>query len=977
MAISTGTKLGHYEIRSLIGAGGMGEVYLAADTELDRTVAIKILPEQLASDPQRLQRFVQEAKAASALNHPHILTIYEIGAVNNSRFIATEFIDGITLRQRMNEGVKLVDILEIGSQIASALVAAHAAGIVHRDIKPENVMVRKDGYVKVLDFGLAKLTEAKDSATDTEAQTRAMVNTGAGTVMGTANYMSPEQAKGIHVDERSDLWSLGAMLYEMTSGHLPFAGETPTETISLILQKEPPPLTRYSNEVPDELERIVSKSLTKDREERYQIAKDLLIDLRHLKRKIEVDAEIDRTVPPEIRAAVSTHSHTGASTASGAMPTASVSAEQRRASSAEYIVNEIKHHRKGAFAAGAVVVVLVGAISLFYFARRTPALTEKDTVLLTDFVNTTGEQVFDGTLKQALAVQLGQSPYMNIFPDERVNEALRFMGRPPGERVTRDIAKEICQRQGIKAMIVGSIANLGSHYVVTLEAVNANEGDSLAREQVEAESKEQVLTSLGKAATQLREKLGESLASVKKFDAPIEQATTSSLEALKAFAQGNEQRNLGHQDLSIPFYKHAVELDPNFALAYARLAVVYNNNFQTELAQQYATKAYDLRDRVSERERYYISEKYSSYITGDIEETIKILTAWGQNYPNDYIPHNNLSVSYTLIGKLEDSLREAREALPLSPNNATVQDNVVESYIKLGRYDEARDTLEQTLGKNADRIVYRFDSLYLAVVRGDQDTIKRDLDWLAKQTDDPQALDLQAGIADISGQRQKSRGFSRRSTELHLARGEKQNAAQNETLEGFVNSIIGRCQETKADVARGLAYSRGKIEMSNGGVALANCGDLTGAQSLADELTKHFPKETGTIYITVPIIRALIDSNRGNTTQAIDDLQPAMRFEFGGIASYWLNYFRGEIYRKGKMGNEAAAEFRKILDHRGLEPFSPLYPLAHLGLARSAAMAGDAATARKEYQDYLAVWKDADQDLPILIEAKKEYEQLK
>src|SRR5437762_4678269 len=375
MALKAGTKLGRYEIRSLIGAGGMGEVYLATDTELDRTVAIKILPEQLASDQQRLQRFVQEAKAASALNHPHILTIYEIGSVNNSRFIATEFIDGVTLRQRMNEGMKLIDILEIGSQIASALVAAHAAGIVHRDIKPENVMMRKDGYVKVLDFGLAKVTESTDSGADTEAPTRAMVNTGAGTVMGTASYMSPEQAKGVQVDERSDLWSLGAMLYEMISGHLPFAGETPTETISLILLKEPPPLSRYANEVPEELERIVDKALTKDREERYQIAKDLLIDLRHLKRKIEVDAEIDRTVPPEYRAAVSTHSHPGVSTASCAVPTAIVSAEQQRVSSAEYIVKEIKNHRKGAIAVAAAVVI-VAVFSLIYFPRRTPALTE-------------------------------------------------------------------------------------------------------------------------------------------------------------------------------------------------------------------------------------------------------------------------------------------------------------------------------------------------------------------------------------------------------------------------------------------------------------------------------------------------------------------------------------------------------------------------------------------------------------------------
>src|SRR5947207_1448606 len=401
MAFASGTKLGRYEIRSKIGEGGMGEVYLATDTELDRTVAIKLLPAHLASDQQRLQRFIQEAKAASALNHPHILTIHEIGTAGNSRFIATEFIDGDTLRHRMNEGMRLLDVLEVSSQIASALAAAHAAGIVHRDIKPENVMVRRDGYVKVLDFGLAKLTEVKGSTTDPEAPTRAMVNTGAGTVMGTATYMSPEQAKGVHVDERTDLWSLGAVLYEMITGHLPFAGETPTETISLILQKEPLPLSRFIPDIPDELDRIVSKALTKDREERYQTAKDLLIDLRHLKRKLEVDAEIDRTVPPEVRAAASVSGQTGSgrSTASGAVATATTNAPHL-ASSAEYVVSGIKQHRKLAAAIAAILIVALAGLSYLYFSRRTPALTTRDTVLLADFVNTTGETVFDGTLKQ-------------------------------------------------------------------------------------------------------------------------------------------------------------------------------------------------------------------------------------------------------------------------------------------------------------------------------------------------------------------------------------------------------------------------------------------------------------------------------------------------------------------------------------------------------------------------------------------------
>jgi serine/threonine protein kinase/tetratricopeptide (TPR) repeat protein len=973
--VEVGTKLGRYEIRSLIGAGGMGEVYLAVDTDLDRTVAIKILPEKLASDQQRLQRFVQEAKAASALNHPHIITIYEIGSVVDSRFIATEYIDGDTLRKRMNQGMKLFEALEIASQIASALAAAHAAGIVHRDIKPENIMVRRDGYSKVLDFGLAKLTEARDSAADTEAPTRAMVNTGAGTVMGTANYMSPEQAKGIQVDERTDLWSLGALLYEMTTGHLPFQGETPTETISLILQKEPPPMARYAADIPEELERIVEKALTKDLDERYQTAKDMLIDLRHLKRKLEVDAEIDRTLPPEVRAAVSTHSHSGTSTVSGGAPTEAVTGTPR-VSSAEYIVSEVSKHRTGAILIAAAVVILVGAASLFYFVRSTPALTEKDTVLLTDFVNTTGEQVFDGTLKQALAVQLGQSPYLNIFPDDRVNESLRFMGRQPNERVTRDIAKEICLRNGIKAMIVGSIANLGSHYVITLEAVNANEGDSIAREQVEADSKEQVLSSLGKAATVLREKLGESLASLKKYDAPIEQATTSSLDALKAYTQATVLFREGKQLESIPLFKKAIEIDPNFAMAYGRLAVIYNNLFQADLGEQYAQKAYDLRNRVSERERFYLEEKYASYVTGDRDEAVKVLKTWTQTYPNDFIPHNNLAVNYANAGMHEQALTEAKEALRLSPTTVTTMSNVIESYIRLDRFDEAQQTLEQLMGQDTNRDAYQYYSYLLAFIRGDIETAKRYVEYFGKKPTEPDFTDIEASIAAFNGRWNKAVGLWQKSIELYTRSDRKENAAQTSATIGFIESQLGRCQEARKYADSSLATYRSRLTIGITAVVYAACGDARGQQA-SDDLQKRYPKDTFVNFYVTPLVKALVESGKGNTAGAIDATQPVMRFEFGNLPGIWLNYIRGYVFLRGKMGSESAAEFRKILDHRGVDPTSPFYNLAHLGLARAASLNGDGATARTEYQNFVSAWKDADADLPILIEARKEYEQLK
>ena len=976
MSLTAGTKFGRYEIRSLLGAGGMGEVYLANDTELDRSIAIKILPERLAGEKERLQRFVQEAKAASALNHPNILTIYEIGTAGEARFIATEFIDGETLRHRMNRGMRLFDVLEIASQIASALAAAHAAGIVHRDIKPENIMVRKDGYAKILDFGLAKLTEPKEATADTEAATRAMVNTGAGTVMGTASYMSPEQAKGVHVDERTDLWSLGAMLYEMATGHVPFHGETPTETISLILQKEPPPMARYATDIPDELDRIVEKALTKDRDERYQTAKDLLIDLRHLKRRLEVDAEIDRTLPPEIRAAAATHSHPGAPTFSGATRTSTISEQPHRASSAEYIVNEIKQHRKGAYIASGIVVLLIAAASLFYFARRTPALSDKDTVLLTDFVNTTGEPVFDGTLKQALAVQLGQSPYLNIFPDERVSEALKFMGRQPNERVTKEIAREICQRNGIKAMIVGSIANLGSHYVVTLEAVSANDGDSLAREQVEADSKEQVLTSLGKAASQLREKLGESLASIKNFDAPVEQATTSSLDALKAFTQGTEKRFAGHDDEAVPFFKKAVEIDPNFAMAYARLAVLFTNRSQMDIGEQYAQKAYDLRDRVSKRERYYIEEKYASYITGDRDDAVKVLKQWVQDYPNDYIPHNNLGVNYAFAGKFEDSLVESKESVRLSPTNATAMGNVVESYLRLGRVDEAQQSLDQLLGSNTDRSVYHFYSFLLAFLRGDQAKMQEDIDWTAKHPTESDYSENESNLTAAQGRWGASLEFSNKLYDIYSKQDRTENIAQWQSVNALFESQFGMCDQAKQEATKSLTTFRGRVNVANAAMALAVCNDPRASQ-LIDDLQKKYPKDTAINFFAVPMTHSLIEMNRGNTQAALSALQPAARLELGNVSGLWCTYTRATVYLKGKMGTEAAAEFKKVIDHRSLDPLSPANVLAHLGLARASALAGDMSTARTEYQNFFAAWKDADQDLPVLVEAKKEYDQIK
>lgn len=980
------TRISHYRIVEKLGAGGMGEVYLAEDMKLGRKVALKLLSEEFTSHRDRLQRFEQEASAVSVLNHPNILTIHEVGSENGRHFIATEFIDGVTLRRKIaSSPLGMHEVLEISVQVASALEEAHAAGIVHRDVKPENIMVRRNAHVKVLDFGLAKLTEkaVEYTPSDSEASTKVLVQTDAGVVMGTSHYMSPEQARGKPVDARTDIWSLGVVMYEMAAGRVPFEGDNSTDALVAITQKEPPPLARFAPAAPAELEWIIAKSLRKDRDERYQTAKELLTDLRRLKQRLEFEVELERSVAPDKVTGKTTISErmAAATNADSAARTAQLSGVQhmlsglQHMSSAEYIVSEIKRHKAGAGIIAALFVLLVGAGVFLYF-NRAQALSAKDTVLLADFVNTTGEAVFDGTLKQALSVQLGQSPFLNIFPDERVRETLRYMGRSPDDRLTRDVAKEICERQGIKAMLIGSVASLGSHYVITLEAINAHSGEAIAREQVEAESKEQILGALGKAASKLREQLGESLSSIQRYDVPVE-ATTSSLEALKAFSLGTEQFNSGHQLEAAPSYKHAIELDPNFAMAYAKLAVCYGNMAQLELAEQYAQKAFDRRDRVSERERFYISEKYYNYVTAEIDKAIEVLQAWARTYPNDFIPHNNLAVNYGSVGRWPDALKEAQESVRLYPKNTNANGNVIDAFIRLNRYDEARQLLGPLQTENPDAVDVHFYGYTLAFLSGDLAAIDREAQWFNGKPYEADLFGVQAVAAAFSGKMSQAAALTKRAVDLLVVQDRKENVSQLWVGLALAKAELGNCQQAKENLAKGLALSRGRIPISVAALTYAVCNDAGQTQSVSDEALKRFPKDTANNAIMLPLTRAQLETNRGNFEQALQALEQLRIFELGGISGFLVNHLRGQVYLKQRRGAEAAVEFQKILDHRGIDVFSPLYPLAHLGLARAAAVNGDNAKSRKEYQDFFALWKDADPDLPILLEAKKEYEALK
>ena len=970
-------RVSHYRILEELGAGGMGVVYLAEDMKLGRKVAIKILSQEYTTNKDRLSRFDQEASAASNLNHPNILTIHEVGDDDGRHYIATEYIDGVTLRRKMaGSQLETKEVLDIAVQVASALEEAHAAGIVHRDIKPDNVMVRRNGYVKVLDFGLAKLTETIDrSPSDAEAATRVLVQTDAGVVMGTSHYMSPEQARGKPVDARSDIWSLGVVIYEMVAGRTPFEGETSTDVIVAITHKEPPPLARFAPNVPAELDWIVMKALRKDRDERYQTIKELLTDLRRLKQRLEFEVEMERSsAPGSFTGSKISEPNVAPTTPERAVPTAEKTITH--VSSAEYIASGIKRHKIAA-AIIAVLLVVASASAFYFYKRNSKPLTDRDTVLLADFVNTTGEPVFDGTLKQALAVHLGQTPFLNLFPEERVRETLRFMGRSPDDRITRDVGREICERQGIKAMLTGSIASLGSHYVITLEALNPRTGDPIAREQIEAESKEKVLSSLGTAASNLRKKLGESLSSVQKYDVQIEQATTSSLDALKAFAMGDEERSRGRQRESLPFYMRAVELDPNFAMAYARIGVSYGNQEQVEAAKEYVQKAYDLRDRVSERERLYIEEKYYNYITGEIEKTIETLQTWARLYPNDFVPHNNLSLNYKLLGRYDEALKEALEAVRLSPNNNAAKDNLMGSFMGLGRIDEAQQVAREMEKVNPDSPTFHLYNYTFAFLRQDQAAMDREVEWARGKPLEAKLTEILAMAARYFGKLKQADEFKKRALELFTAQRQKENASKVLMTLGNDLVLLGECQEAKDNAKVALALVRGQMNLAHGASIFAACDDHAQAQSLLDEARSLYPKNTVITRVLVPMLRAESERSRGNIAEAIQLSETLRSYDLGYITGVSANYSRANLYLQQRMGNQAAAEFRRIIDHPGVDAFSPAHALAHLGLGRAAAISGDTAGARRAYQDFFALWKDADPDLPVLVQAKKEYEQLK
>jgi eukaryotic-like serine/threonine-protein kinase len=977
MTIAEGTQFGPYRLIEKIGSGGMGEVYRALDTRLEREVALKLVSDTYlitgvgSGSPSPVtpvhatpnsshvshERFLREARSSATLNHPNVCSIHDTGEHEGRPYLVMELLRGETLKQYLartgGKGLPPDEVIQFSQQAASALAAAHAKGIIHRDIKPANLFVVDAGrgkrLIKILDFGLAKkqpgvaVAESRTyglpgSGDETVGGgTATMELTSPGSAVGTVAYMSPEQAKGEPLDARTDLFSLGTVIYEMATGKTPFAGGSTAEVFAALLRENPPPVSAVNPAMPRKLDPIVGKLLAKDPAQRYATAE-------HLQEALD---ELD---PQSGKAMVATD-------AGGKKP--------------------------WSIAILVLLALIAGALAWWKFRPAAPpaggstaatsSSATKDSIILADFINHTGDPVFDTTLNQALQIDLEQSPVINIVSPQHLAQSVKYLGKPDGTAVTPEIAREIGVREGVKAILTGTIANLGKEYVITLTAQNTATGDEIVSEQAQAPDKEHVLDALGKAAAAIRGKLGEDLESIKKLDTPFGQATTTSLEAFRAYALGDHAHVSAHD---IPeaegHYLRAIELDPNFAMAYARLGVVYINTSQVAKADKYFAKAYALSKNVSERERLYITGHYYQNVTGDMPKVIEALQESIQTYPSQIDSYINITAAYSALGDFAKALPFAVKSVQMQPEDSIAAENLLGAYVGLNRMSDAREEMERAgkLGLDTSTLD-RTGRMQTYFLLGEPNEVQRIMTLVAGQPDEFLATQALAGIQLFSGEYRKASVTTQQAFEqagLAKAPDVQANALLiNAASRGFA----GLCEGNEQAVQKALALDKSRQTQSFAVFTAGTCGNAKLVGSMAQDLSKKFPDDTLIQRVFIPLAKAFVALSAGQPREAIDDAQPAKSFNL----IYPVAYVEGLAYLQLHDASQAASAFRGAIQSPGgnLQTTAPFYAQAQLGLARAYAMGGDKAEAKKAYEAFFTTWKDADADLPMLVAAKKEY----